>query len=336
MAGPFYNNIKGITAGAAGTGAYTPSAAGTGALAWSTVPAGWSGMVRFDDVATWELQYSYWNGTTLSRSATGGALNQFVSSSSGSGLTLTSAATAEMVADGSEIAPHLAVPTRVWAGVINNAATAGYLGMITPTATGTASAAALATTNALTEQVRTPYASATTANAQAGLTEANPLFVVNTTSGRGGGEMVFRFGCSALPTSPRVFMGMTSATFVANTGEPSAFTANYAVLAKDSTDTNLQFLCNSNVSGGTKIDTGIPLVTNGLYECTIWFDPGSNTFKMLLIRLDTGAIYYGSTSTDVPANGSLLLPQVMCGLSSTTGTAIVLNFCQAAFRTGGG
>lgn len=148
--------------------------------------------------------------------------------------------------------------------------------------------------------------------------------------------MAFRFGCSQLPTGPRVFMGLTGTTFVANTAEPSALTAHYAVLAKDSTDTNLQFLCNSNAGTGTKIDTGIALAATGVYECSIWFGPGGNTMRMLLIRLDTGAIYYGSTATAVPATGTALFPQIMCGLSSTTGTAIILNFCQAVFRTGAG
>lgn len=329
MAGPFYNNIKGTTAGTPGTGAFTPNAASSGALAWSTVPTGWIGLVRFEDASDWELQYSYWDGTTLSRSATA----QFVSSSTGSALTLTSAATAEMIDDANDLCPHFVITQRMW---LSGPAitTASAVGLSGPTVTGTAAAGTIATTNALTEQMWFRSTSATTANAQAGVSTTNPLYAVNTAAGRGGGEVAWRFGCSQLPTGPRVFMGLTGTTFVANTGEPSAFTANYAVLGKDSTDTNLQFLCNSNAGSGTKIDTGIALAANGLYECSIWFDPGSNTMRMLLIRMDTGAIYYGSTSTDTPANGALLIPQFMCGLSATTGTAIVLEFCHAIFRGG--
>lgn len=326
MAGPFYNNIKGVTAGVAGSGAYTPSAAATGGLAWSTVPAGWIGLVRLEDGSAWELQYSYWNGTTLSRGS-----NQFVNSSTGSPLSLTSSATAEMIADASDICPHLVVPMRMWASgpAISSTSNIGVSG---PTVTGTGAASAIATTNSLTEQLRFKSTSATTANAQAGVSTTNPFYAVNTSAGRGGGEVAWRFGCSQIPTGPRVFMGLTDTTFVANAGEPSAFTANYAVLGKDSTDTNLQFLCNSNAGTGTKVDTGIALAANGLYECSIWYDSGSNTMRMLLLRLDTGAIYYGSTSTDVPANGALLMPQFMCGLSATTGTAIILEFCHAIFR----
>lgn len=337
MPGPFYNNIKGTTAGAAGTGAFTPNAAATGALAWSTVPAGKTGLVLYEDGAAWELQYSYWNGTTLSRNSTAGSLNQFVNSSTGSTLSLSSAATASLVVDGSEVAPHLSVPWCGAAAIVNQTST-NVWGVAGATNTGTAAAAALAATNYLTEQPRTQLTSATTANAQAGqtFTSLQPVAVVNTTAGRGGFEAVFRFGVSQLPTGPRAFIGMTSATFVANAAEPSAFTANYAVVGLDSTDTNLQFLVNSNAGGGTKIDTGIPLAVNGFYEATIWCDPGSNTMKLLLIRLDTGAIAYISTSTDTPANGALLSAQALIGLSGTTGTAAVMHMGCIYVRPGAG
>lgn len=331
MAGPFYNNIKGTTAGAPGTGAFTPNAASSGARAWSTVPAGWIGLVRFEEGAADEESYSYWDGSTLSRSA-----NQFVSSSTGSPLSLTAAATAEFVADANEIQPHIAVPLAFGIPQINATgfSTMGMSGALTTT--GTAAAGPLATTNYLTEQPRVQITSATTANAQAGISNVNSMGVVNTTAGRGGFEFVTRFGATQLPTGNRVFVGMTGTTFVANTGEPSAFTANYAAVAKDSTDTNLQILTNSNVGTGTKIDTGIALVVNGFYEVSTWCNPGSSTVYYLLIRLDTGAIFYGSTSTDVPANGSLLFPMSLMGLSSTTGTAVIMHQGSIAIRAGAG
>lgn len=332
MAGPFYNGIKGTTAGAPGTGAFTPNAASAGFLAWSTVPTGWIGLVRFEDGSTWETQYCYWNGTTLSRSATA----QFVSSSTGSALTLTSAATASLIVDGNEIAPHLAIPYRI---VVPNIAAAGFnaFAVATPTITGTAAASALATTNYLTGQPRTQITSATTINAQAGISHILAMGVTSTTAGRGGWEFVSRFGPTTLPTGPRLFVGMTATTFVASTAEPSALTANYAVLGLDSTDTNLQFLTNSNAGTGTKINTGIALVANGWYEVSIWCDQGSTTVRMLLIRADTGAIYYGATSTDVPANGSLMFPQQLGGLNGVnTGTAFVMQSGGYIIRTGAG
>lgn len=330
MASPFYSAVKGSSSGTAGTGAFTPTTAPSGYRAWSTVPTGWIGLVRYDDGTAWETAYSYWNGTTLSRAST-----QVVTSSTGSQLTLTSSAFAGMVLDPREVQSHLGgAQQRGWFALPNSSTTPTVFGMPAATITGTAAAAALATTNFLTEQVRHQTASATTANAQAGWSTTTAIALTSSSSSHGGWEFVCRFGASGLPTGPRLFCGMTATTFIANTGEPSALTANYAVFAKDSTDANIQLLVNSNVSTGTKTDTGIALTANGWYEASIWCDPGSTTINALLVRLDTGAIWYGTTSTDVPANGSLMFPQVIGGLSATTGTAFTINIASVLVRCG--
>ena len=329
MASPLYNAIKGTTSGAPGTGAFTPNAAATGFLAWSTVATGWVGLVRFEDTSNaWELRYCYWNGTTLSRSA-----NAFVASSSGSGLTLTSAATATMVADANEIQPHLGgTPLRGWLAFANSTTSPWPFGTSALTITGTAAAAAIAATNILTEQVRHQANSATTAHAQAGWSQTQPLVVYSTTAGRGGWEYTARFGAAQLPTSPKLFCGLTTTTLVALNTEPSALTANLAVFGKDSTDTNIQFITNSNAGSGTKTDTGIPLVANDFYEATIWSDPGGGRIYGLLVRLGTGDIWYGSTTSDLPANGSLLFMNTIGGLSATTGTAFQMCIASVMIR----
>ena len=330
MPGPFFNNIKAVASGTPGTGAFTPNAAASGSFTWVNVPTGWMGLVRYEDGTDAELSYSYWDGSTLSRSAT-----QFVQSTTGTRLSLTSSATAALVIDANAVQPHLKMNNFGWAPNVGAATYAGVGTGVGPGITGTAAAATIAATNYLTTQQRVQLTSATTANAQAGLSVTTVVALVSTTSDRGGFEFTARFGCSQLPTGPRAFIGLTSSTFLGSTGEPSALVANYAALAKDSTDTNFQFLCNSNAGSGTKIDTGIALAANGWYEVSIWCDPGSNTMSMRLFRLDTGAIYYGSTATDVPATGALMQPNVIVGLSSTTGTAIVFHTGQVNIRTGG-
>ena len=218
---------------------------------------------------------------------------------------------------------------------INSASAPTVFGIAAGVITGTASAAAIAATNYLTEQPRVLIASLTTpANSQAGYTHTTAMALVSTAAGRGGWEHAGRFGASVLPTSPRLFVGMTATTFIANAGEPSALVANYAVFGQDSTDTNIQLITNSNAGAGTKINTGIPLVANGWYEWTIWTDPGSTTVDALLVRVDTGAIFFTTTNTDVPANGSLLFPQCIGSLSATTGTAFVLHFGGYTVRQG--
>lgn len=331
MPGPFYNAIKGTTAGTPGTGALTPNAASSGFLAWSTVPTGWIGLVRYEDGSAWELQYSYWNGTTLSRSATA----QFVSSSTGSGLTLTSSATAAMIADANEIAADsLSTSPRGWVGVPANTTTPTSIGAPTVTVTGTAGVGSFGSGSYLARQPRSLTTSATTANAQAAYSSTGSFGITASASGIGGWAFGCRFGASTLPTGPRLFVGITGTTMIANTGEPSALTANYAVLGLDSTDTNLQIMVNSNVGSATKTDTGIPLAAGGWYEITLWSEPGSLTVYYLLVRFDTGAIFYGSTATDVPVTGSAIMLNCVGGLNGTnTGTAFVLNMGHVLIRT---
>jgi hypothetical protein len=337
MAGPFYNAIKGTTAGTPGTGAFTPNAASSGALAWSTVPTGWIGLVRFEEGTAWELQYSYWNGTTLSRSATA----QFVSSSTGSGLTLTSAATAALVEDAGEIAPHPMVPQRSALPLGDSNTTITAVGMIAPVITGTASGSPMAGSSFQNEQLGVLVTSSTAANAQAGYSNTSSFsgtVICDSTAGRGGYEFCCRFGAvGTLPTGPRWFVGVTGTTIVGSTIEPSALVGYYAVCALDSTDTNFQLITNAFGTGaGTKIATTIPHATDAWYEVTLWSDPGSLTVKMLLFRLDTGAIWYGSTATDVPLTQSVMFPQCIAGLSSTSGTAIKAKWGGWTVRTGAG
>lgn len=330
MSGPFHNAIQGTTSGTPGTGAFTPNAASTGFIAWSTVPSGWIGLVRYEDGSNWELSYGYWNLTTITRPANG-----FVSSSSGSQLSLTSSATASLVANGYGLAPDTPGVLRSLTPTPNNTAVTA-VGMIAPTVTGTAAAVTIAATNYMTEQPRVQVPSATTANAQCGYSYSQIYAMTSTSAGRGGWKFRARYSATTLPTGPRLFAGLTSSTYVGSTGEPSALVANYAVHGFDSTDSNvIQLITNSNAGTGTKISTGITFAVNGWYESAIWCDPGSTTIKALLIRWDTGDIHYTTTSTDVPANGSLLFPQCIGGLSATTGTAFTLQFGGLSVRTGG-
>lgn len=330
MPAPFYNLIKGTTSGTPGTGAFTPNAASSGFLAWSNVPTNWIGLVRYEDGSAWELQYSFWNGTTLSRSATA----QFVASSTGSALTLTSAATAAMIADAGDVMSHIGgTKWGAWSAAPGST-TLTAVGINGATSVATAATGAIANTNYLTMQPRTQNTSATTANTQCGFLSSTACAIVSTSAGKGGFEFCARLGASQLPAGPRLMVGMLSSSFFTNTGEPSALVGNVAAFALDSGDTNIQLLVNSNAGSGTKTDTGIPLVANGWYEMSVWCEPGSNKIYGLLIRLDTGAIWFGSTTTDVPVDGALMFPQVLGNLSATTGTAFILCLGSMSVRSG--
>lgn len=330
MAAPFYNAIKGTTSGTPGTGSFTPNAAATGFEPWSGVAAGWMGMVRYEDGSAWERSYGYWDGTAITRPAGG-----FVASSTASQLSLTSAATASLIMDAGKIQPNFGSRTGTIQAA-NGSASFTVLGSGSVSFAGTNAVGSLATTNWLTEQCRVQITSATTANAQAGVSNGDTQAVYSTAGGRGGFELIVRFGCSQLPTAPRVFMGLTDNSFVGSTAEPSAFAQSFAVLGKDSGDTNLQFITNDAGVTAGKTDTGIALVANGWYESAMWAPPGGGKICFLLFRLDTGAIFYAERTTDLPANGSLLKWNALTSLNGTdTGTAIITHIGSMALRAGG-
>jgi hypothetical protein len=92
-------------------------------------------------------------------------------------------------------------------------------------------------------------------------------------------------------------------------------------MTKDGTTTN-------------KIDTGIPLAANGWYEASVWWEPGGGRVYGLLIRMDTGDIWFGSTATNLPTNGSYMFPQVVGSTGTATGTGIVFHVGHMAMRLG--
>jgi hypothetical protein len=315
--------IKGTTSGTPGTGSFTPNAASTGARAWSNVAAGWIGVARFEDGSSWELAYSYWNGTVLTRAANG-----FIDSSSGSQLSLTSAATAALVVSADAVEAPIGA-ARLSAFIGGGGSLATIADGVTSLG-GSAAAHTLATTNACTEQAATKYTSNTAANNIGGAKGSTPV-LFSTSSGHGGFDFSARFGVSQLPTGPRLFMGLYDGSY-AITSEPSAQTGNFAAFGLDSTDTNIQFETRDNTTTG-KTDTGIPLTVGGFYLARMWAPPGGAKIYGLLIRIDTGAIWYGSRTGNLPTSGSALVTNFVAGLNGTnTGTAAVLHIGSIVTR----
>lgn len=331
MSFPFFNMVKGTTAGTPGTGSFTPNAAATGFRAWATVPAGWIGMVRYEDGSAWELSFGYWNGTAITRLAAG-----FFDSSSGSPLSLTSAASAALIVDATSAQPNLGRYRTCSVHAQASSTTLQVQGFSTAGLAGTIAGASLAGTNALTRQIRVQTTSATTANAQAGLISAGPSAHYSTSAGVGGFEFTVTFGASQLPTGPRLFAGLYPGSLGGITGEPSAISFNsWAAFVKDSTDTSIQFATNGTGTGTKHADTGIAFTANGWYSATIWSPPGGGVIYGLLIRIDTGDIWFGSATTDLPTNDSFFHPIAYGSLNGTnTGTAIVMHFGHAVVRTG--
>ena len=273
-----------------------------------------------------ELAFCYWNGTTLSRGT-----NQLFESSTGSVLSLTNVATATLMCSIEELFCNR---SGRWAGwnPRTSSATLAESGIGTAATGGPSQVSPLASTSLFTEQVRVSFTSATTANATAGINTNGTTAVVSSSAGRGGWTSFFRWGWTQIPTGMRVGIGMTSATGM-GTAQPSAG-LNRAMIAKDSTDTNLQFMHNDGSGTCTKVDLGFVPAINQWLNLAIWQNPGSLDVHFLVANRSTGTLFYSKATTNTPATGTLLSSEVFSGLSGTTGTAVILHVGSFDSRMG--
>jgi hypothetical protein len=99
----------------------------------------------------------------------------------------------------------------------------GVFGMAALTATGTATARTVATTNLLTRMTRLGYVSAATAGALAGAREAVAKFTTGAGPGLGGFFARYRFGISDAATvaGARMFVGLDALTAAPTNIDPS-------------------------------------------------------------------------------------------------------------------
>ena len=195
------------------------------------------------------------------------------------------------------------------------------------TATGTATAASVATTNRHTMIRGLEYlvtAAATTA--VAGFREgANQQFFGNS-AGNGGFFLVCRFGpaTGVATTTNRCFVGMTTATGAPTDVEPSSLTNMFGV-GWDAADANIQFFNNDGSGTATKTSLGIAVPTadrTSVYELAMFCAPNSTTVYYTFKDLaEGGSSVSGNVSSDIPAVNTLFSAR---GWMSVGGTSSVI------------
>lgn len=310
------------TSGTPGTGSFTPTNAAKGAPALMQFRVGGCYLFRFDDGAAWEIRWGFWTGTVVTRPTNG-----FVSSSTSSGLSLTSAASVTILSPlglwQRGMGEHVASCVPIF-----NSSSNSNTGIATPTALGTIGSVAISDSDLLARQPCTSYTSATTASANGGLVCTTGLCSLN-----GGFHFTSRFGSRQWPTAPRLTVGLSTST-ATSAVEPSTLT-NIAMFAKDSTDANIQFMVNALTANATKQDTGLTADVDTLFEAAVWCDPGGTTMYGLLINYTTRVLWYGTAGSNLPQGASGLAPRCNGSLNGTnTGTALLFRFCGLYVRSG--
>ena len=140
--------------------------------------------------------------------------------------------------------------------------------------------------------------------------------------------MVFRAGVADAVASMPWVMGITSnisyGTTIAST-EPSAGTTDMVVLARDSTDANMQIMHNDNVGAATKIDLGASFPASQFvgYELTLYKNNAGTAYIAVAKNMNTQATVAKVLTSNLPrADRNYYIAQTRSTLAQATAVAL--------------
>lgn len=217
----------------------------------------------------------------------------------------------------SSLQTHLGANRASWYRPVGNATTVETPGIVL-TAIGTATAANWASTNLFTNGKRMSHISAGTAGSAGGWRE-NVLKYSIGSNNWGGFHVMARFGCLTLPAGYRQFVGLYGTAGVIGNVDPSSL-FNILGLAKDTADTNLQFIYNDASGTATKIDTGVAMATSDVFDFRMFTPPGGSTIYFALQKVTGGGSWVLADtggSANVPAASQGLGIQNWCNNGAT-------------------
>ena len=211
----------------------------------------------------------------------------------------------------------------------------GVFGMAALTATGTATARTVATTNLLTRMTRLGYVSAATAGALAGAREAVAKFTTGAGPGLGGFFARYRFGVSdpATVAGARMFVGLDALTAAPTNIDPST-KVNCVGVGQIAASNNLQIIYgNATAKAPIDLGAGFPANTNtDAYELNL-FSPPAGGVHWHVRRLNTAFEASGFlASMETPAATTLLCHQLWRS-NNATALAVGLDVCGIYIET---
>lgn len=145
----------------------------------------------------------------------------------------------------------------------------------------------------------------TVAGNTSGVRDASAMYFRGNSAGRGGWFQHFRFGVEVTASDIQVQLGMAAQT-TALAGEPSAF-VNCAMIGKDSTDTNWQFMVNDGSGTATKVNTTVAVTQGQVLDYFCFAPPNGSSISFELRDAIAGtALASHTATTDLPVNTTLL------------------------------
>lgn len=225
----------------------------------------------------------------------------------------------------------------LWMPPGNATTVPGVFGMAALTATGTATARNVATTNLLTRMTRLGYVSAATAGSLSGGREAAAKYTMGAGGGLGGFFYRTRFGVSdaAAVAGARMFVGLSAATGAPTNVEPNTLVNSIGV-AQLSSSNNLQMYCSGATAGGNLVDLGANFPANTLsadaYELALFAPSSGGVVNYQVTRLTTGDVASGSFTTNLPL-GTVLLCHQLWRTNNATALAVGLDIVGIYMET---
>lgn len=195
------------------------------------------------------------------------------------------------------------------------------------TAIGTATAAALATTNMRTAARRLNFASAAGAGSSCGWLSNSTAVLRGNAAKVGGFLYVTRFAFLTMPATVRFFAGVCSATAALSNADPST-QVNMLGFAFDVADANFQALSTNATPTATKANAGFSWNMSDVFEVRVYCLPNDTNVFMSIQNLNAGTLFEATVTLTLPANTTFLAPQLWLNNGSTA-SACAVDFVTA-------
>jgi len=225
---------------------------------------------------------------------------------------------------------------------LNNSTTLGTYGAYTPVVTGSAVALVMSTTTATKLPKQRILTSTGATNSTVAIIFGSQSYIQSLEQGfRFVGSYVFSDvsagGTEWFVPNARQFCGLVGSTVLIPISSTItvASQTNIIGLGSDVGDTNLQIFHNDATGVATKIDLGASFpanktgaVANGVgYQLELYAPFGATTVNYRVTKLTDGTQVTGTISSNLPANTTLLCPQV-CRTSGSTSQNVSIDFIQ--------
>lgn len=216
----------------------------------------------------------------------------------------------------------------LWDAPGNTTTVPGVMGLVPPTAVGTATSRNVSTTNVQTRARRLGYVSASTAGSLSGHYINQAQVTIGGGDGFGGFFYSCRFGISASAANARAFIGLSSNTSTPTNVSPATLTNCLGVGFDSGNSTLSVYWGGSTAHTPLPCTSNFPVSTSDLYEFTIYNPSNSSLYVYWrLERLGTSFVVDGvfgvTPGTDIPANTTMLAHRAwICNGSTASAVAI--------------